>query len=153
MPVEIIIGHAQIDGRRYVREIHSDAQGVIADLEYLAAIGADTNAIAAARSTEIVETLARSEAKRMVEIDAAPVLRFQTGAQFLVRLRSLYRGARRERCAKIAAWIIHRLDAGDVTAAQLRNVFNLTVQQWNTLETKLRALASSIAAIESAEGE
>lgn len=153
LTVQVTVGHAQSDGRRYVREVHSDGGGVVSVVEYLAIDGADTNAIATARATRLETDLANEEAERVIEVDAPPVLRFQTGGQFLDRLRAIYRIVGKERCARIARWIIHRLDAGHVTAAQLRTAFGLTNQQWTTLETKLRALAANLDAVEAAEGE
>lgn len=153
MPFTVQIGHAQADGRRYVVEIHSDGSGEFARVEYLAAVGADTSAIATARNARLLVEYADSEAAQAIEIDRAPVLRFQTGAEFLQRLRAFYREAGKERCARIARWIIRRLDAGHVTAAQLRTVFGLTVAQWSTLETKMRNLAASLDAVDAAEGE
>lgn len=153
MPFIVTTGHAQIDGRRYVIEVHSDAQGEFARVEYLAVDGANTNAIATARNARLLVDYADNEAAQAVEADRAPVLRFQTGAEFLQRLREFYRQAGAERCARIARWIIRRLDAGHVTAAQLRNAFNLTAGQWSTLEAKMRNLASNIEAVEQAAGE
>ena len=153
MPFVVTVGHAQVDGRRYVVEVHSDAQGEFSRVEYLAAIGADTDAIATARNAALLIEHADAEALAAVDVDRAPALRFQTGAEFLQRLRQFYREAGAERCARIARWIIRRLDAGHVTAAQLRSVFGLTVQQWNTLEAKMRNLASNIEAVDAAAGE
>jgi hypothetical protein len=153
MAYTVSVGHAQADGRRYVLEIHSDGSGEFARVEYLAAEGADTDAIASARDAQLLLDFAEAEVGQAVEVDHAPALRFQTGADFLARLRELYRASNKERCARIARWVIRRLDAGDVTAAQLRNVFDLTVLQWDALETKMRNLAASLDAVEAAEGE
>lgn len=71
MPVEIVIGHAQADGRHYVREIHTDDLGsLIADVEYLAEDKADHEAIATNRHDQIVKDLA-DQAKRDEELKNA----------------------------------------------------------------------------------
>ena len=57
-------GHAQADGRRYVTEVHSDGVGEFARLEYLAAVGADTNAIATARNAVLLVSAADNEAEQ-----------------------------------------------------------------------------------------
>ena len=59
----------QIDGRRYVEEIHTDHLGVAHRVEYLAAVGADTDAIAAARAIQIAAQLADEEATAIMGQD------------------------------------------------------------------------------------
>lgn len=81
-------------------------------------------------------------------------LRYQTPAQFAARLRKRFRNAEREECARIAHWILRRIQLGDFTEAQVRNAFGLTVQQWATLRTnKLEPLANAWAAVKAARGE
>jgi hypothetical protein len=156
MAVSVVVtteGHTQKDGSRYVLEIYSDAQGEAMRIEYLAFIGADTAAIATARTPFVLEALARGEAVAALYVESAPVLRYQTGAQFLQRLREFWRNTSRETCTRIARWIIHRLDAGDVTEAQLMNVFDLTQAQWNNLEIKMRGFAADQDGVDAAAGE
>lgn len=54
-------GHAQIDGRHYVIEQHTDSEGVLHQIEYLASIGSDYVAILAARAAFLEEELANQE--------------------------------------------------------------------------------------------
>lgn len=147
--------HDQKDGTRYVGELHTDNVGKTYRFEYKAtqAMMAARNAVMADRAAALDNKLQEDECDAAVEVDAAPVLVYQTGTQFLQRLRQRYKDANMARVARIARWIIHRLDAGQVTAAQLRTVFGLTVQQWNTLEAKMRALASNLDSIDGAVGE
>lgn len=64
MPVVVTVGHAQIDGRRYVSEHHTDDLGVpLHYVEYLADDKADYEAIAAERHDQIVKDRA-DQAKR-----------------------------------------------------------------------------------------
>lgn len=63
------VGHAQIDGRRYVEELHTDSVGVVHRIEYLAAVGTDTDAEAAARAIRLAEQLAEVEAAQLIEQD------------------------------------------------------------------------------------
>ena len=79
--------------------------------------------------------------------------RWQTAGEFLDRLRWVYRNGSREQLARVAIWITKRLDAGDVTATQLRNAFGLTALQWTTLEAKMRALRANMEAVDAATGE
>lgn len=60
------IGHAQIDGRRYVTERHTDDIGAVLEVEYLAADGADYTAIRAARASKINDELAEAEANALI---------------------------------------------------------------------------------------
>jgi hypothetical protein len=113
----------------------------------------DKDVILSSHAANLEAKLQEDEVEQAIEIDAAPVPIYQTGAQFLQRLREIYRNSDRERCARIARWIINRLDAGHVTATQLQNVFNLTVGQWNTLHAKLMVLADAATSIEEAKGE
>lgn len=56
------IGHEQADGRRYVTEQHTDSQGVVYVVEYLAAVGTDYVAVRDARAVVIADQLAEAEA-------------------------------------------------------------------------------------------
>lgn len=58
--------HAQIDGRRYVREFHTDSEGVEHRVEYLADVGTDYQAVANARASAIAESLAEKEAEAII---------------------------------------------------------------------------------------
>jgi hypothetical protein len=145
--------HDQRDGSRYVQEFHSDAAGKVHRFEYRWRAGMDRAAIAAARAVQLAESVAEAEVASALAADAAPNIVQQTAAQFLARLREKYRGATREEAARIARWIVRRIDAGHVTEAQLRNAFNLSVAEWNTLEAKMRTLASRLDDLESAVGE
>lgn len=80
-------------------------------------------------------------------------LRFQTAAQFAARLRERYRSASREEAARIATWILNRIDAGDITDVQVRNAFGLTVTQYNALKTRMGNLRTAYQAMQAAAGE
>lgn len=60
------VGHAQIDGREYVQEEHTDNMGVVHTAEYLAAVGTDYAAVAAARASQIAQQLAEAEAQALL---------------------------------------------------------------------------------------
>jgi hypothetical protein len=73
-------------------------------------------------------------------------LRHQTKAQFLVRLRARYRASERAgnvgECAKMAAWLYAKYQAGDVTAAQVRGAFELdTAPKWTAFLGRVQALS------------
>jgi broad specificity phosphatase PhoE len=57
-------GHAQVDGRRYVRETHTDSDGQQHVVEYLAPAGwtdVEYAATMQARAAQLAESLAESE--------------------------------------------------------------------------------------------
>ena len=60
------VGHAQADGRRYVREQHTDSEGIVHSVEYLAALGTDYQAVADARAVSIAASLAEEEFEAIV---------------------------------------------------------------------------------------
>ena len=152
----VTVEHAQIDGRRWVREVHSDATGIAQIVDYLGASNAATTAqgIANARVATLNAQLAEAEARQKFGIDANPVpFRWQTAGEFLDRLRAFYRQATREQLARLARYVTRRIDDGSVTVAQLRNAFGLTTPQWTTLEAKMRALRAHWEAVDAAAGE
>ncbi len=80
-------------------------------------------------------------------------LKHQTQAQFIARFREAYRNADKERLARLAKWLLARIAAGDITDAQARNAFGLTVQQWNTKKTRMTDLVAKYDAVQSAQGD
>lgn len=80
-------------------------------------------------------------------------LQYQTPAQFAARLRERYRGASREEAARLATWLLNRIEAGDLTDAQVRNAFGMTTTQYNTFKTRLTNLRTAWTAVQAAQGE
>jgi len=60
------VGHPQVDGRRYVTEVHTDSDGVVHRVEYLASVGADYVAVRDARAVQIADQLAEAEAQALL---------------------------------------------------------------------------------------
>ena len=83
----------------------------------------------------------------------ALLLKHQTGAQFVARFREAYRNSDRDRLVQLAKFIISRIAAGDITDAQCRTAFGLTVTQWNTLKTKMNNYITAHNTVQSAVGE
>lgn len=80
-------------------------------------------------------------------------LKYQTAAQFAARLRERYRNASREEAARIATWILNKIDAGDLTDAQVRTAFGLTLTQYNAMKTRMSNLRTAYQAVQAAAGE
>lgn len=127
-------GPVQLLGRQYVRESHTDNVGLAHLLEYLAEAGADYLAIMNARVPVIAEQIAQDEFVSAVSVDARPTLRYNSVAQFVARFRAAYLGSSQQIACALAWWLIQRINAGDVTDAQVQNAFNLTAPQYATLK-------------------
>ena len=80
-------------------------------------------------------------------------LQHQTAAQFVARFREAYRTANKERAGKLAAFLYDRIQAGDITAAQVRTAFGMNVTQYNAFLTRIQALRNNYVAIQQAVGE
>lgn len=61
------VGHAQVDGRRYVTEIHTDHIGEAHRIEYLAPVGANYESVMSARAIRIEDELAQAEANALLD--------------------------------------------------------------------------------------
>lgn len=83
----------------------------------------------------------------------ALLLKHQTAAQFIARFREAYRNSDRERCIQLARFVISRIQAGDLTDAQVRNAFGLTTTQWNNLKTKMNSWITAENTAKAAVGE
>jgi hypothetical protein len=143
----------QIDGSAWVIEEHEDEAGEIHRRQYKASPSIDRDKVLADRAIKLDEVLRRKETLFHLSHDRTPVFRLLTGAQFLARLRAIYLDGKTEQIARIATWLMNRLDAGDVTDLQLRTAFGLNTTQWNTLKAKMQALRADWLAVETAQGE
>lgn len=83
----------------------------------------------------------------------ALTLKHMNQTQFATRLREAYRNGERERLVLIARFILARLAAADITDAQCRTAFSMTVAQWNALKVKMQAYIDADNAVRSAAGE
>lgn len=83
----------------------------------------------------------------------ALLLKHQTQQEFIQRFRQAYQEAQQDRVVQLAKFILNRIIAGDVTDTQVRNAFNLTVNQWNTLKTKMQNWVANYESVQSAAGE
>lgn len=146
-------GTPQADGRRYVVEVHTDGVGGKHLREYLAAVGANHQAIADARAVLVAEEIAQGEFMSVLDTDGAIVAQHQTLTQLAQRLRSYFLSSERLETGRVARWIVNHLESGAITDAQMRNVFNLTAAQWTTLRAKLENMRTQYNAIDAARGE
>lgn len=77
----------------------------------------------------------------------------QTSAQFASRFRDRFRNAEKEEAAKMATFLLNRIESGDFTDAQIRGVFSLTLAKYTTLKEKLTSLRNTYNSIQTAKGE
>jgi len=83
----------------------------------------------------------------------ALLLKHQTAEAFIARVRGAYRNGEQERVIQIARFIISRIQAGDITDAQCRTAFGMTVTQWNNLKTKMQNWITAHNTVQTAIGE
>lgn len=153
-----IVGHTQSDGRRYVREQHSDHLGVVHEVEYLAQFDQTDEGLASTlsgRVAQLEEALAASEYANRVNFDGwQEPLQHQTASQFADRLRLEYRFSARERVCYLAWWLLRRINEGTFTDAQVRSAFGMTTLQYTTFKTnKLIPMHDHWVAVRDAQGE
>ena len=80
-------------------------------------------------------------------------LKHQTAAEFAARFRERYKGASKQEAARLAYWLIERINAGDFTDAQVRNAFGFTTTQYTAAKARFQALHDHWAAVLAAQGE
>jgi adenosine/AMP kinase len=83
----------------------------------------------------------------------ALILKHQSVEAFVAKVRAAYRDGNPETLLKIARFLTARVQAGDITVAQVRTAFGLNAAQWTTLRDKMLALIAADNAVQSAVGE
>jgi hypothetical protein len=150
-----IVGNAlQKDGRRYIRERHTDHTGEFWFRAYLASVGEDLNAALATYATVLVEALRVAEIQRNVIGILADgrlaiiTLVHSTAAQNFAALREAYRNATRVEAVFIGDFL------GSLTDAQLQTAFGLSAAQVTTLRTsKLTPATNAATTIRATTGQ
>lgn len=128
------VGAPQANGHSYVIEYHTDHIGVVRTFEYGPVPAIDYAAHATSTAAALEVALAESEYEHTVSSTTVS-LQHQTAAQFAARLRERYRTADRVELAKLAWWIVERINGGQLTDTQVRNAFGMTVTQYNTFKS------------------
>jgi hypothetical protein len=133
---QIIEDRVQVDGRRSVRERHTDDLDSVHDVSYLAEAEANISTTMAARVAQIEASLLEAEHQANLsavgESGNGATFRYTTQAQFLVRLRILYAVSTGLRACFIGRWF-HLASLADAT---LRTLFGITQGQVGGLRTK-----------------
>jgi len=81
------------------------------------------------------------------------VLHYATLTQLGNEFRQRYLDSSGVQTWRLAKWLMDRIDDGTVTDAQVRNFFNLSVPQYNTLKTKMLDFRTKYEDLQGAAGE
>ncbi len=149
----VLDGPAQADGSQWIRETHTDHLGGLHRWPYKALPSINRETVLAVHALRVAEMLADDEYDRLILVPGLITIEMQTNPQFAGRFRQDYQSSDRERCAYLATWALNHIDNGNFTDAGVRNVFGLTVNQYNTLKAKWTALRTNWNAVQAAAGE
>ena len=83
----------------------------------------------------------------------ALVLKHATLAQLGAAFRERFKASEGVETARLAKWLLERIQDGTFTETQVRTFFGLTALQWNTLKSKLGTLRDKYADVLAARGE
>ena len=149
---QVVEDRAQIDGRRDVREHHTDHLGVVHAVNYLAESGADIQAALTARAPQIAQALADAEIAQALGFIysgnyAAVTAQHATLADIRAAIRAAYQTETGERIGRLAGFLL------TLTDAQLRTLFSMTQTQVNQLKTRLQAKVDAMTALLTLVGE
>jgi len=141
----VAVEHAQIDGRRWARETHTDHLGIQHIFDYLSEVGADTAAILAARAAALPGQLAAQEiGQNTQEVKtlgslATPTFKHSTVPANASALREAYRAMVQQEAIMTGDYL-NTLTNGQIAAA-----FGITTGQAATLRTNKLAPAAALA--------
>lgn len=136
----------QKDGRRYIREVHTDHTGYEHVVIYLCAANFNADAAMAARVALLEAELRAAEIARNITSAATNgqfatiTLVHSTAAQNGAAVRAAYQGMTRTEAVFVGEYL------ATLTDAQLRTAFGMTQGQVDTLRTNKLTPAANLAA-------
>ena len=80
------------------------------------------------------------------------ILKHQTEAEFLGRLRTAYMNSVGDDTINIGAYVTASIARGDWSDAQLRAAWGATAAAWNTVKADMRAMVDARAVVRGAAG-
>lgn len=80
-------------------------------------------------------------------------LKHATKTQLAAAFRERYRNASSVECARLATWLLNRIDEGDFTDAQVQSAFGLTAGQYTQMKNRFTNLRIAYNAVIAAQGE
>lgn len=138
----IVSDRPQTDGRRFIRERHTDHLGDTHDAAYLAEVDTDEDAVMAVRAAKIEAYLREAEINtnlaKALNGETVFTTQHSTVNQNLVALRELFRTSTKWELLTLA-WVVNEVG---LTDNQLKNLFSVNDAQLPTLKTKLASLAA-----------
>src|SRR5574337_928000 len=123
-------GSAQVDGRTYCTETHTDNVGIAHVILYLAPIGCDYAAVLSARAVTIAAQLVADDVARIIATDAKPVFVYATTSDLIAAYRLAFTSSTGWGCGQLSNWLLNRITDGTYTDAQVESAFGLTSTQW-----------------------
>lgn len=145
---QIVEDRAQADGRRAIRERHTDHIGRHQEVTYLAESGANATTTmnnrvaqieAHSKATEILANLNNA----LSDDTPAPTFDYSTQQEFSSALRELFKLSRGRDALRLG-WYV---ESFNLTNNQLANLFGITAGQATTLQTKLDNMAAAYEAM------
>jgi len=146
------IEHAQSDGRKWVREKHIDDFAKEHFISYLSTDALNKDTILAVHAVDVEANLKIQDFQKSLELDIVSN-EYATNSEIAAYVRERYKNGSPEEVVRIARWIKRRIASGQFTETQVRNVFGLTITQWNNLFAKMQILADALDVVEGAVGE
>lgn len=148
----IVEDAVQPDGRRYIRERHTESDGLFHDFVWMAVSGQDATAGLASRAAWLDEDLPEREILQNVaniEEDSSVQMRFRysTVVQLAQRIRERFRTSTGEVACRMARLFLAQPDARLIT------VFEITQGQVDTLRPRLQVMVDKHDAMNAVEGE
>jgi hypothetical protein len=138
----IVEDSTQRDGRRWIRERHTDHTGAMHDVVYLAESGENATTVMTARVDQILDQLRNAEIAANIAKALNGELVFSTnhstGNQNLAALRETFKTATKWELLTLG-YVIHTTRLSD---NQLKNLFTVNDAQLPALKTKLSNLAT-----------
>jgi hypothetical protein len=142
----IVEDSRQSDGRRWIRERHTDQIGLVYEFAWMAASGQDATAVMTARVADINTGLIANEiASNIADVAANgslanPVLNYSTAAANFLVLRAVFGLATQLQAVMVGDFL------NTLSNAQLASAFGITTGQAATLRTNKLAPAAALAA-------
>lgn len=145
MPIissQIITDSAQADGRRYIRERHTDHLSKLYDVVYLAEIEATIQDVLLTRAALITEELRKHEIntnlKKALNAELVFTFDYSTIAENRTALRELFKTATKWELMTLG-WVIVELNLSD---NQLKSLFSVNDAELPALKAKLNNIAA-----------
>lgn len=133
----IIEDSAQPDGRRWIRERHTDHLGATHDVVYMAESATNASEVMSNRVASILSQLKQAEINanmaKALNGELTFIFNHSTVAENRTVLRELFMVSTKWELTTLA-WVIHELSLSDT---QLKNLFGVNDAQLPALKTKL----------------